>query len=58
MPLLLGGEKLLNTILEKEFETFIGAQKHERNEERKNYRNGYKERTLKTTLGELTQSFK
>jgi transposase-like protein len=39
--------------LEKEFETFIGAQKHERNEERKNYRNGYKERTLKTTLGEL-----
>jgi transposase-like protein len=63
MPLLLGGEKqegfrkigekLLNTILEKEFETFIGAQKHERNEERKDYRNGYKERTLKTTLGEL-----
>jgi transposase-like protein len=47
------GEKLLNTILEKEFETFIGAQKHERNEERKDYRNGYKERTLKTTLGEL-----
>jgi transposase-like protein len=63
MPLLLGGEKqegfrkigekLLNTILEKEFETFIGAQKYERNEERKDYRNGYKERTLKTTLGEL-----
>jgi transposase-like protein len=47
------GEKLLNTILEKEFETFIGAQRHERNEERKDYRNGYKERTLKTTLGEL-----
>jgi transposase-like protein len=63
MPLLLGGEKqegfrmigekLLNTILEKEFETFIGAQRHERNEKRKDYRNGYKERTLKTTLGEL-----
>jgi transposase-like protein len=63
MPLLLGGEKqegfrkigekLLNTILEKEFETFIGTQKYERNEERKDYRNGYKERTLKTTLGEL-----
>jgi len=63
MPLFMGGEKqegfrkvgekLLNSILEKEFETFIGAKKHERNEERKDYRNGYKERTLKTTLGEL-----
>jgi transposase-like protein len=63
MPLFMGGEKqegfrkigekLLNSIIEKEFEAFIGAQKHERNEERKDYRNGYKERTLKTTLGEL-----
>ncbi len=63
MPLLIGeskqagfkyiGEKILNSILEKEFETFIGAGKHERSEERQDYRNGYKERTLKTTLGEL-----
>ena len=47
------GEKILNAILEKEFESFIGAGRHERNEERKDYRNGYKERQLKTTLGEL-----
>ena len=47
------GEKLLNAILEKEFESFIGAGRHERNEERKDYRNGHKERLLKTTLGEL-----
>ncbi|HHD78070.1 MAG TPA: IS256 family transposase, partial [Epsilonproteobacteria bacterium] len=47
------GEKILNAILEKEFETFIGAGRHERNEERKDYRNGHKERLLKTTLGEL-----
>jgi len=47
------GEKILNAILEKEFETFIGAGRHERNEDRKDYRNGYKERQLKTTLGQL-----
>ncbi|WP_295422294.1 IS256 family transposase [Sulfurovum sp.] len=47
------GEKILNAILEKEFETFIGAGRHERNEDRKDYRNGHKERQLKTTLGEL-----
>jgi transposase-like protein len=47
------GEKILNSILEKEFETFIGAGRHERSDERKDYRNGHKERTLKTTLGEL-----
>ena len=47
------GEKLLNAVLEKEFEAYIGASKHERSEERKDYRNGHKERQLKTTLGEL-----
>jgi putative transposase len=47
------GEKLLNSVLEKEFESFIGASKHERSEDRVDYRNGYKERQLKTTLGEL-----
>ncbi|BAF72884.1 IS256 family transposase [Sulfurovum sp. NBC37-1] len=47
------GEKILNAILEKEFEAFIGAGRHERNEERKDYRNSYKERQLKTTLGQL-----
>lgn len=47
------GEKFLNALLEKEFAGFIGAEKHERNEDRQDYRNGYKERQLKTTLGEL-----
>ena len=47
------GEKLLNAVLEKEFEAYIGASRHERSEERTDYRNGYKERQLKTTLGEL-----
>jgi len=47
------GEKLLNSVLEKEFESFIGASKHQRSEERSDYRNGHKERQLKTTLGEL-----
>jgi len=63
MPLLIGeskqegfkyiGEKILNSILKKEFETFVGASKHERSDERRDYRNGHKERTLKTALGEL-----
>ncbi len=47
------GERFLNVVLEKEFEAFIGAGKHERSKERIDYRNGHKERQLKTTLGEL-----
>ena len=47
------GERFLNAVMEKEFETFIGAGKHERSEDRVDYRNGHKERQLKTTLGEL-----
>ncbi|MGD9969925.1 MAG: IS256 family transposase [Sulfuricurvum sp.] len=46
-------EKFLNRVMESEFESFIGAGKHERSEDRIDYRNGYKERQLKTTLGEL-----
>lgn len=46
-------EKFLNRVMESEFETFIGAGKHERSDDRVDYRNGYKERQLKTTLGEL-----
>jgi len=42
-------EKLLDAVLEKEFKAFIPAGRHERND----YRNGYKERQLKTTLGGL-----
>jgi len=47
------GEKFLNAVMEKEFETFIGAANYERSDERVDYRNGHKERQLKTTLGEL-----
>lgn len=47
------GEKFLNAVLEKEFTEYIGASKHERTGEREDYRNGHKERRLKTTLGEL-----
>ena len=47
------GEKILNAILEKEFEAYIGASRHERTQKRRDYRNGHKERLLKTTLGEL-----
>ncbi len=47
------GERFLNTVMQKEFEAFIGAKKHERSEDRIDYRNGYKKRQLKTTLGEL-----
>jgi len=47
------GERFLNAVMEKEFEAFIGAGKHERSTDRVDYRNGHKERQLKTTLGEL-----
>ena len=47
------GEQMLNAIMEKEFEKYIGASRHERSEDRQDYRNGYKERQLKTALGEL-----
>jgi len=47
------GEMFLNAVLEKEFAAFIGAEKNQRNNNRTDYRNGTKERRLKTTLGEL-----
>jgi len=47
------GEMFLNAVLEKEFSEFIGADKNQRSEQRNDYRNGSKERRLKTTLGEL-----
>ncbi len=46
-------EMFLNAVLEKEFAAFIGAEKNQRSDERIDYRNGNKERRLKTTLGEL-----
>jgi transposase-like protein len=47
------GEKFLNAVLEREFSEYIGAHKHERSDDRVDYRNGHKERVLKTTLGQL-----
>ncbi|MEA2110893.1 MAG: IS256 family transposase [Campylobacterota bacterium] len=47
------GEKFLNAVLENEFAEFVGASKSQRTEDRLDYRNGHKERKLKTTLGEL-----
>lgn len=47
------GERFLNAVMEKEFEAFIRAGRHERSDERVDYRNGHKDRQLKTTLGEL-----
>jgi len=47
------GEMFLNAVLEKEFSEFIGAGKSQRSEQRNDYRNGSKERRLKTTLGEM-----
>lgn len=40
-------------IMEEEMTTFLGAEAHERTEERVGYRNGYKPRTLRTRVGEL-----
>jgi len=47
------GERFLNAVIKKEFETFIGVNKHKRSEDRIDYRNDHKERQLKTALGEL-----
>ena len=56
-----GGEDFLRALMERtleqlmEFEVShrIGASRHERNAERQNYRNGYRERPLHTRLGTL-----
>ncbi|HQO72899.1 MAG TPA: transposase [Sedimentibacter sp.] len=47
-------EKVLNAILLAESEEQIGAGKHERSEERKDYRNGTRERSLVTRIGSIT----
>jgi transposase-like protein len=47
-------EWLFQEILQIEFKEFIGAEPYERKEERKGYRNGYRERDLVTRVGRLT----
>ncbi|MGI6442211.1 MAG: IS256 family transposase [Peptoniphilaceae bacterium] len=51
VPLL---ETILNQVLEALATETIGAQKYERTEERKAYRNGSRERSLKTRIGAIT----
>ena len=44
---------LIEEAILSELELFVGCEKYERNSERKNYRNGYYERLVATTLGEI-----
>ena len=47
-------EACLNKILKAESDEQLGAEKYERTDERKGYRNGSRERTLNTRLGRIT----
>ena len=46
-------ERLLGQLMEFEVSNRIGADRHERAEQRQTYRNGYRERPLHTRLGTL-----
>jgi putative transposase len=43
----------LQQLIELEASAVVGADRHERSEERTNYRNGYRPRTLTTQVGDL-----
>ena len=47
-------EAVLNQILEAQVSESLGAERHERSEERQGYRNGYRARTLYTRVGPVT----
>ena len=47
-------EVVVNQILEAQVSEALGAERHERSEERQGYRNGYRARTLYTRVGPLT----
>ena len=47
-------ESVLNQILEAQVSESLGADRHERSEERHGYRNGYRVRTLYTRVGPVT----
>jgi len=47
-------EVVLNQILEAQVSESLGADRHERSEERQGYRNGYRPRTLFTRVGPVT----
>ena len=48
-----GVELLSQLLMELEVEQQIGAKKHERTEERSNYRNGTRKRNWETRVGEI-----
>ena len=43
----------LQRVLEEEITVFLNADTYERTDKRKDYRNGYKPRTLKTRVGRI-----
>ena len=43
----------LQQLIELEVAAFLGADRHERTDERLGYRNGYRSRTLTTQVGDL-----
>src|SRR5512140_123873 len=47
-------ETVLNQVLEAQITESLGAERHERSEERQGYRNGYRARTLFTRVGPVT----
>jgi transposase-like protein len=46
--------EVLNQVLQAQLTEHLGADRHERSEDRVGYRNGYRERTLYTRVGPLT----
>jgi hypothetical protein len=50
-------ETALQRIMDAHVENIIGAARHERSPERLTYRNGHRERTLETRLGDHVSSF-
>jgi len=46
-------ERILNSIMKAESEEQLGAPRYERTEDRQDYRNGVRERTLNTRIGTL-----
>jgi transposase-like protein len=47
-------EAVLNQILEAQISETLGAERHERSDQRQGYRNGYRARTLYTRVGPVT----
>ena len=47
-------EVILNQILDAQVSEALGAERHERNEDRTGYRNGHRARTLYTRVGPIT----